>query len=211
MAKDLPYLPSYKNVGKLFEAIAAAKQPDSFTHQFLGETLGIKGSADRPLIPLLRALGFIDASNRPTASYGELKNPARRRAAIGNGIRAGYAPLFTANENADKLGGDELKGLVAQVAGTDDSMTQKIVYTFNALKPHADFSAAATNGAGPGKQETEIEDEPEIAPRREERPRGGGRFTEPAFHYNINVQLPANGTEETYLNIFSALRKVFPS
>jgi hypothetical protein len=40
---------------------------------------------------------------------------------------------------------------------------------------------------------------------------GDARGFTPQFHYNIQVQLPANGTEETYLNIFSALRKVFPS
>src|SRR5207253_5628316 len=100
VAKDLPYLPSYKNVGKLFDSIAAAKQPDSFTHQFLHDTLGIKGSNDRALIPLLRTLGFIDASAHPTAKYGELKNPARRRAAVANGVRTAYAPLVEANEHA---------------------------------------------------------------------------------------------------------------
>ena len=31
----------------------------------------------------------------------------------------------------------------------------------------------------------------------------------PEFHYNIHVHLPSNGTEETYLNIFNAIRKSF--
>jgi hypothetical protein len=29
----------------------------------------------------------------------------------------------------------------------------------------------------------------------------------PEFRFNIEINLPSNGTEETYLNIFSALRK----
>jgi hypothetical protein len=29
------------------------------------------------------------------------------------------------------------------------------------------------------------------------------------FQYVIQVQLPSNGTEETYLNIFNAIRKTF--
>jgi hypothetical protein len=52
MAAELPYLPSYKNVGLLFEKIAAAKVPDTFTQQYLYETIGIKSVGDRPLIPL---------------------------------------------------------------------------------------------------------------------------------------------------------------
>jgi hypothetical protein len=31
----------------------------------------------------------------------------------------------------------------------------------------------------------------------------------PDFHYNLKIHLPANGSEEVYLNIFNALRKVF--
>ena len=31
----------------------------------------------------------------------------------------------------------------------------------------------------------------------------------PEFHYNIQIHLPGNGTEETYLNIFNALRRTF--
>ena len=37
--------------------------------------------------------------------------------------------------------------------------------------------------------------------------RANGLRTE--FHYNLQVRLPSNGTEETYLNIFNALSKPF--
>jgi hypothetical protein len=36
-----------------------------------------------------------------------------------------------------------------------------------------------------------------------------GKGLRPEFHYNIQVHLPSNGTEETYMNIFNAIRKVF--
>jgi hypothetical protein len=42
MAKDLPYLPSYKNVGTLFERISKAKVPDALTVRVLGDTIGLK-------------------------------------------------------------------------------------------------------------------------------------------------------------------------
>jgi len=156
------------------------------------------------LVPLLRNLGFIDASNRPTPAYGELKNTARRKAAIASGIRTAYAPLFEANEQAHKLSNEELRGLVAQIAGSDDAMTTKIVGTFNALKQQADFATKPGN-------ETKTNEKTELGETDERQERKNGRSFEPQFHYNIQVQLPTNGTEETYLNIFSALRKVFPS
>src|SRR5271170_7530846 len=122
MAVSLPYLASYKNVGKLFETIAAAKMPSKFTHDFLQTTLGLTSTADRSLIPLLRNLGFVDQSGTPTATYSLLKNNDRRRAAIAAGIRHAYAPLFAADENAHALATDKLKSLISQVAGTDADM-----------------------------------------------------------------------------------------
>src|ERR1700730_12343651 len=116
MARDLPYLTSYKNVGKLFDAIHSAKQPDTFTHQFLHNTLGMSSSGDRSFFPLLKNLGFLDSSNRPTPAYGTLKNSATRKGAITAAVRKAYAPLFEANERAETLPNDQLKGLVAQVA-----------------------------------------------------------------------------------------------
>jgi hypothetical protein len=84
MAQPLPYLPSYKNVGKLFEKILTAQKPDSFTHEYLRDTIGLKGTGDRALISFLRALGFLDTGNRPTENYDLLKNQATAKAAIAN-------------------------------------------------------------------------------------------------------------------------------
>jgi hypothetical protein len=73
MPAQLPYLPSNRNVPKLFEKIDAAKIPEKFNHTFLQQTIGLKSTNDRALIPLLRNLGFIDQSGTPTASYALLK------------------------------------------------------------------------------------------------------------------------------------------
>jgi hypothetical protein len=66
LAKELPYLPSNKNVGVLFERIEKAKIPDAFTVKFLTDTIGLKGSGDRKLIALLKKLGFLDSAGKPT-------------------------------------------------------------------------------------------------------------------------------------------------
>jgi hypothetical protein len=63
--QELPYLPSYKNVGVLFEKIEAAKVPESFTQKYLYDTIGLKGVGDRSLISLLKTLGFVDNAGKP--------------------------------------------------------------------------------------------------------------------------------------------------
>lgn len=205
MAVQLPYLSSNKNVPTLFEKIASAKIPDNFNHNFLQTTIGLKGSNDRALIPLLRNFGFLDQSNTPTSTYRLLKGD-KRKIAWAEGIRKAYGPLFDADDNAHKLSSDKLKSLVSQVAGTDDDATSRIASTFSAVIKLGDFdSVVATEpnevGVGEEVSDTGVEELPKN--------KGGLKSLRAEFQYNIQVQLPSNGTEETYLNIFNAIRKTF--
>ncbi len=202
MPSELPYLASYKNLEKLFRNIASAKRPDSFTTRFLADTLGLKSAGDRPLIALLKTLGFLDASGKPTAEYDALKNPARAALAIGAGVRRAYAPLFASNEKAYALSPEELRGLIAQVAGTDEGMTKRIAFTLGALLKLAKF------GEAPKLEEETGEDSGTKDETGDDQQQQRGRLR-PEFHYNIQIHLPANGTEDTYINIFEAVRKVF--
>ena len=209
MASSLPYLASNKNVEALFTTVQSAKVPDRFTQEFLATTIGLKGTNDRGMIPLLRNLGFLDQSGSPTPAYRQLKNKDTAKAAIAKGIRLAYAPLFESNENANTLAGDKLKGLIAQVAGTDDDMTARIASTFNALVKQADFSKQSTD-ENEGQDDTlEVDAEVVDEGGAQNVSRRSTKALNPQFHYNIQIHLPSNATEEVYLNIFNAIRKTF--
>jgi len=204
MPTSLPYLVVLKNIPIFFEKIASAKTPDKFTHQFLQTTIGIKGTNDRQLIPLLRNLGFIDQSGTPLTGYNLLKGD-KRGAALAAGVRRAYGPLFDSDTNAHTLTGDKLKSLVAQVAGTDADLTSRIANTFLALVRLADFSSPSDSTEDKKAKEPGDENKTDEADDVVRRARG----LRTEFHYNIQVHLPSNGTEETYLNIFNAIRKTF--
>ena len=206
MAKDLFYLPSYKNVGTLFEKIATAKAPEAFTTRYLSDVIGLKSPVDRNLINMLKKLGFLDPSGRPTEAYNLLKNNDVAGAAIAEGLRRAYAPLFEANERANELPTDQLKGLVAQVTGTDVDGARNIAYTFNAIAKKADFTKSSDEKKD---QSATLGNANEGAEKPAFRAIPLGNGLRPDFHFNIQVHLPANGTEETYLNIFNALRRTF--
>jgi hypothetical protein len=203
VAQTLPYLPSNKNIGKLFEKILSAQKPSTFTHEYLRDTIGLKGTGDRSLISFLRALGFLDAANRPTPSYDLLKNQAKAKATIATGVKTAYEPLFKANEKANELSGDALKGLISQVTGSDKDMVDRIAMTFSATVKQGDFAAASKPSKDAEKKD---KDEDHTIDRDKNGDKGGLR---PEFHYNIQIHLPGNGTEETYLSIFNALRRTF--
>jgi hypothetical protein len=203
MAMELPYLPMVKNVPVVFEKIAKAKIPDAFTNSFLSGTLGLKSTNDRALIGLLKKMGFLDNSGKPTNTYALLKNKEQAKKAIADGIRRGYAKLFEANEGSHALSSDQLKGLVAQVSGTEENMTNLITGTFRALVALANFTAQEESGTASDNGETKTE-AAAVAQAAQVQP--PAKF-HPEFRFNIEVHLPSNGTEETYLNIFNALRK----
>jgi hypothetical protein len=202
LAKDLFYLASYKNVDKLFEKIEAAKAPEAFTNAVLTDTIGLKSKGDRSLINMLKKMGFLDPTGRPTDKYGLLKNKNVKKAAIADALRAVYAPLFEANEKANELKPEDLKGLIAQITGSDKNIVGQIAYTFNAIAKNADF--AQSGKPEERKDDNKGHDDDSKLPIP---PKPTGLRTD--FHFNIQVHLPANGTEETYLNIFNALRRTF--
>ncbi len=210
MAKDLPYLPTYKNVGLLFDKIEKAKVPDAFTTSFLMDTIGLKGSGDRQLIGLLKKLGFLDNAGKPTSDYNLLKNKQAAKGAIANAVKKAYGPLYAANEDAHHLPNDQLKGLIAQVSGAEEGINKLITGTFNALLKVADFTAAESEGDGDeGNAGGDGQDTPPPAlsvKGENPNPPAGAKFA-PSFRFNIEIHLPSNGTEDTYLAIFNALRK----
>lgn len=205
MAATLPYLASYKNVPVLFEKIAAAKVPDKFTHSFLTTTIGLKGTNDRALIPFLRHMGFLDQSANPTSDYRLLKGSEKAKA-IAAGVRKAYGPLFDADQNAHQLTGERLKGLIAQVAGTDADTTGKIAGSFNSVVKLGDFDSSIDAKSKPEPVESPLPPPSGPDPGAKD-VRGGGLRTD--FHYNLQIHLPSNGSEETYINIFNAIRKTF--
>jgi hypothetical protein len=206
LAQSLPYLSSNKNVAKLFEKILAAQKPSTFTHDYLRNTIGLKGTNDRSLIPMLRNLGFLDAANVPTATYDMLKNGITAKAAIAAGVKKGYDALFKANEKANELGAGELKGLVSQVSGAEEGMVERITNTFSALAKLGNFGTPAPVA---NKDVKHMTDEGGSVSTADEKATDTTQGLRPEFHYNIQIHLPGNGSEETYLNIFNALRRTF--
>jgi Family of unknown function (DUF5343) len=205
VAKDLPYLASYKNVALLFDKISKAKVPEAFTVRYLSDTLGLKSTGDRQLISLLKKMGFLDNSGKPTPTFSSLKNAGAAKFAIANGVRTAYAPLYESDENIHNVASDQLKGTIAQVSGAEEGVVKAITGTFNALVKLADFSGNKAEQIEKIEEEDEeIVDEDESRPLRKKVLTAG--FS-PSFRFNIEIHLPSNGTEETYLNIFNALRK----
>jgi hypothetical protein len=205
MTHDLPYTPAYGKIATLFNKIAKAKVPDAFTVKYLIQSLGLKSTNDRSLIPLLKKLGFLDGSGKPTSEYSRLKGDTTTVGrAIANSIERAYSALYEANEAVHELPPEELKGLIAQVSGAEESLIKFIVGTFKSLAKLAEF---AEPDSAQSEEKVGADEPPKEDGKEEGETRRKPSDFRPDFKFNIEIHLPSNGTEETYLAISNALRK----
>ena len=86
-------------------------------------------------------------------------------------------------------------------------MTRLIFGTFNALTKLADLSEVEESATKIEKASDETDtDGAKQPPPEKTSPTALPKFN-PEFRFNIEIHLPSNGTEETYLAIFNALRR----
>jgi hypothetical protein len=142
-----------------------------------------------------------------------LKNKAAAKGAIASGVRKAFASLFKADENANLLATEALKGLLSQVSGADESMVDRSANTFLVLAKLADFGAAPPDGSENKRKDAQEDSDDDgdgtNDPKKKKQSLSASGPFRSEFHYNIQIHLPANGTEEAYLNIFNALRRTF--
>src|SRR4051794_30797966 len=99
MAVPSAYLTTVKNVPAIFDALRSASVPNRFSYDFLKQ-LGFGSSSDRPMIPVLRTLGFLDDGNKPTDRYRQFKDPNLSKQVLAEALRDAYADVFAVDTSA---------------------------------------------------------------------------------------------------------------
>jgi hypothetical protein len=74
MPAQLPYMASPGLIPKILTKIEEARRPDRFTQDFLGTKLGHASGSAKPIIPLLKRMGFLNSDGTPTALYDRFRN-----------------------------------------------------------------------------------------------------------------------------------------
>lgn len=198
-----PYMNATGLVTKILEKMIEAQQPERFTVDFLGTKLGYSGGSARPIIPLLKRIGFIGSDGTPTKLYSRFRNPEERGAAMAEAMRVGYKEVFERNEYAHELPKEKFRNLIVEMSGlkADDSMISAVVGTFFNLKSFAKFDAASTSKVAPIALPPPV---PQPDPPRENpKPDSVGLN----LSYTINLNLPETADVEVFNAIFRSLKE----
>ena len=74
MIAKIPYMLSTGLIPRILEKIQNARRPERFTQDFLETKLGHSGGSARPIIALLKRMGFLGSDGVPTSLYGQFRN-----------------------------------------------------------------------------------------------------------------------------------------
>jgi hypothetical protein len=197
-----PFLNASGLVTKILDKIIEASQPERFTQDFLSTKLGFSGGSARPMISLLKKLGFLASDGTPTSLYSQFRNPENRGAAMHQGLRAAYKEIYDRNEFAQDLPKDKLKNLVVELTGLepDNQSVAAIVSTFQNLKAYATFDKPAGSGKITVLEKGDPPP-PSPPPTPVQNPTGLN------LSYTINLNLPETTDVEVFNAIFRSLKE----
>jgi hypothetical protein len=197
MALPTSYLTSFKNVRSIMEAIQDAEAPQKFNRKFL-EDLGFKGSGDRLIVNVLKALGFLSSDGSPTDRYIRYLDQTEAPKVMAEGLRSAYADLFALKRDAQTLSRAELKSKIKSLrhGKGSDLVISNMASTFLEFAKLADWAEPA-----PGKED---DDKDELVPPPPVNDDGGVSIA--GLSYAIHLQLPESRDQAVYDALFKSLK-----
>lgn len=179
-----------------------ASVPPKFTYEFL-KHLGFSSSNDRPVIPVLKVIGFLDDSSVPTPRYRDFKDKSIAKRVLAEGIREGYADVFAVDTEAHNKTSQEVANIFSRLSDKGESVVSKMATTFSTLCSLADFDMEEIPEEEPQQATVAPEDpvQPELGagPTHSE----SGVLT---LRHDIHIHLPLSTDVAVYEAIFKSIR-----
>jgi len=194
-----PYILNTGSLKKFLENIPKIGTPPKITQPDLPQ-LGYKSNADRPIVPILKFIGFLDDSNVPTQTYKDFKVANKTGATMASALQKAYADLFEIYPDACERDEKALKDFFTPTTDAGEKVVMQTVATFKVLCGFADFKAVIKEEKGKGE---------EGGKGKKEEGEGGKPSAPTAgvtINLNIQLALPATEDAKVYENIFKALR-----
>ncbi|MCY3591069.1 MAG: DUF5343 domain-containing protein [Acidobacteria bacterium] len=202
MNKDVPYLTTVTSLHKILDSIAKASVPDAFTFDFLKD-LGFKSSNYRSFPKLLRYLGLIGDSNRPTDAYKSFVDPTQSRAVLALCLRTSFDDLLNAHPEANTYSTQKLMGWFKTKTGKSEAVATKMATTFRSLASYADWQAATETEESESDEGSPVLTEDATSPP----PPKPGALAPLKLTYRVEINLPDSTNVNTFRAIFRALRE----
>ena len=209
MALPKSYLTTTKNLNAILQAIQGAPAPEKFTTRFLAG-LGFTSVSDRPVIGVLKSLGFLDSEGKPQDRYFRYLDQTQSEIVLAEGIRDAYSDLFKVKTDAQNFSSADVtnKTKTLTQGSMSEAVLKKFSATFTALTKLADFTQLTPDITASDNESGEVpisDSQPNSVVSLPDKNRSSGKSLG-GLHYNIQIILPATRDTAIYDAIFKSLK-----
>ncbi len=195
------YTPTPAAIPRFLEEIQTLGVPPKVTMQYL-ESIGFKSTNDRPIIGVLKALGFVDVNGVPTDRWRNYRDKGKAKGVLAAAITEAYSNLFEIYPDAYRRDNEALRNYFStHSSNLNEATLQLVVRTFKALCGSADFASPAA--AEEVLEQTTSKDRIEVSKIKSQQSDGGAL----TININIQLQLPATDDASVYEKLFEAMNK----
>jgi len=199
MAAEFVYITNPAKIPPFLHKIRDAGKPNKVTLQTI-QSLGFKSVNDRPLLPIVKAMGLVDGSGVPTERWAAFRS--KPKPTLAAGVREHYAKLFALYPDAHQKDTEALNSFFSSHTSVSASTLKFIISTFKTLCSQADFTVSSAFAEftppipAPGTPAVVAHSTPIVS-------------AGPGLTVNINVQLtlPENADATTFEQFFKAMRQ----
>jgi len=184
---------------RFFAHIQTAGIPPKVTVSYLQEC-GFKGTNDKPIIKVLKSLGFIGSDGVPTNDWQKYRDKGSAPYVLAYAIRRTYGDLFNTYPDAHIKDDDVLSNFFSTRTTGGGRVISATTATFKTLCSMANFKEDLLKVPDMTEEKAPVEEKQKVAaglPSTE-------RFT---LNINIQLQLPSTDDPKIYENLFAALKK----
>lgn len=129
---EFPYTQLTGKLQDFFQKIQSTGVPPSATTKWL-ESIEFKSVNDRPILTIVKFIGFADSSGKPTQRWSLYRDKSKSKFVIAEGIREGYSSLFNTYPDAYARNDEDLKNFFRSKSSGGDQVISKTVTTFKTL------------------------------------------------------------------------------
>lgn len=198
---DFPYTTNPARIKTLFAKVKSSGVPDKINMKTL-EAWGLKSTNDRPLLAILKFVGFVDSSGVPTQYWAAFRSDRSGRTVLAQMLRSAYVSLFQLYPDAHQKDNEALRHFFSTHTTVGANTLDFMVRTFKTLCKSADFQADPVELPSPEGSQPSAQAAPVIA-------RNLSLQGLPGFTINVNIQLtlPATDNPAIYESLFAAMKK----
>jgi hypothetical protein len=196
---DFPYTTNPGRIKPLLDKVKGSGIPDSVSIKTL-QAWGFKSTNDRPLLNILKYLGFIDPAGTPSTLWKSYRGDKTSKAVLARAIRLSYGELFKLYPDANRKDTEALRHYFSTNSSVGSDTINFIVATFRRLCDLADFDAEQVNQEPPDLATKElVSTQVRVAAGKPDQ----------GFVLNLNIQLTLPATENAaiYDSLFAAMKK----